>query len=222
MLIDSLWPNIHEIRDLSRFSTILTYYQEPATKYSRTSPRLCWSCKKLRIFSNTQLGIRSWFWMSSVVVPQLSTGELSSISIIITSRYAIAYGVLTKLCDIGCRTLFSTHYHKLNEEFENDIRIARGHMGCKDDGYFLLNCFSHRFRNNITFLYRLISGPCPKSYGMNVAQLANIPKRIVERADELGGMLETMVSKAKKSKPSLPHGLQEIFIDLMENQSLKR
>jgi len=81
--------------------------------------------------------------------------------------YSIAYAVLSKLCDMGCRTLFSTHYHKLNEEFAEDARVALGHMGCRDNG------------GTMTFLYRLMEGPCPKSYGMNVAQLAHLPKEVI-------------------------------------------
>eukprot|EP01127_Copromyxa_protea_P019622 TRINITY_DN6415_c0_g1_i2.p1 TRINITY_DN6415_c0_g1~~TRINITY_DN6415_c0_g1_i2.p1 ORF type:complete len:626 (+),score=111.18 TRINITY_DN6415_c0_g1_i2:317-2194(+) len=120
--------------------------------------------------------------------------------------YAIAYAVLTKLRDLGCRTLFSTHYHKLNDEFQNDPLVSLGHMACEDSG------------STITFLYQLKEGPCPKSYGMNVAQLANLPEGVVARAEEMGGKFETMLhSKLKGSTKNT-----QIFVDLMANECLKR
>lgn len=47
-------------------------------------------------------------------------------------RYSIAYAVVQKLCKIGCRTLFATHYHKLNDEFKDSQHVALGHMACKE------------------------------------------------------------------------------------------
>lgn len=48
-----------------------------------------------------------------------------------TSTYdgtAIASAVLKELGRIKCRTLFSTHYHSLVEDFRNDESVALGHM----------------------------------------------------------------------------------------------
>lgn len=42
--------------------------------------------------------------------------------------YSIAYAVIKKLNQMGCRTLFSTHYHMLTEEFSNDRDISLCHM----------------------------------------------------------------------------------------------
>jgi DNA mismatch repair protein MSH6 len=38
-------------------------------------------------------------------------------------------------------------------------------------------------RRDVTFLYKLAGGVCPKSYGMNVAALAGVPHDVVERYD---------------------------------------
>ena len=35
---------------------------------------------------------------------------------------------------------------------------------------------------SITFLYKLTEGPCPNSYGFNVAQLADLPKSVIALA----------------------------------------
>ena len=42
----------------------------------------------------------------------------------------------------------------------------------------------------VTFLYKLAPGPCPKSYGTNVARLAGIPKDVVKQAAEVSAKLE--------------------------------
>lgn len=41
---------------------------------------------------------------------------------------AIAAAVVNYLCKVGCRTLFSTHYHSLVESFKHHSEIALGHM----------------------------------------------------------------------------------------------
>ena len=41
---------------------------------------------------------------------------------------AIACAVLTRLSEMMCRTLFSTHYHSLVQHFRHDANIRTGHM----------------------------------------------------------------------------------------------
>jgi DNA mismatch repair ATPase MutS len=58
--------------------------------------------------------------------------------------YAIAFAVLKHLETMDCRVLFSTHYHKLTDEFGDNSsqqkeswgthpKIALGHMACKEE-----------------------------------------------------------------------------------------
>lgn len=90
---------------------------------------------------------------------------------------AIASSVLNYLAnEIRCRTLFSTHYHSLVEDFHTHPFVGLGHMACmveKD-----ITCPE---LERITFLYKFIDGSCPKSYGFNVALLAGIAKEIVQK-----------------------------------------
>ncbi|GFX60158.1 DNA mismatch repair protein Msh6 [Trichonephila clavipes] len=89
---------------------------------------------------------------------------------------AIAYSTLKYLVDkIRCRTLFSTHYHSLCDDYSVHPNVGLGHMACmveKDSNCSVLE--------KITFLYKFVDGSCPKSYGFNVAMLAGIAKDIVE------------------------------------------
>ena len=42
----------------------------------------------------------------------------------------------------------------------------------------------------VTFLYKLTQGSCPKSYGTNVARLAGLPQALVQRASQVAASLE--------------------------------
>jgi len=84
---------------------------------------------------------------------------------------AIAYSVVKELANnVKCRTLFSTHYHHLVEEFSDKDNVSMGHMECmvSDDN------------QSITFLYKFGEGACPKSHGFNAARLADIPDEIIK------------------------------------------
>ncbi|CAL1277104.1 unnamed protein product [Larinioides sclopetarius] len=90
---------------------------------------------------------------------------------------AIAFAALDYLAnDIGCRTLFSTHYHSLVEDFCEHPSVGLGHMACMVEK----DCDCPALEK-ITFLYKFIDGACPKSYGFNVALLAGIQKNIVRQ-----------------------------------------
>lgn len=71
------------------------------------------------------------------------------------------------------RTIFATHYHELTilESWHSGIRNQS--MAVKERG------------NEIQFLRRVIEGGADKSYGVHVAQLAGLPKKVVERAHQL-------------------------------------
>ncbi len=43
----------------------------------------------------------------------------------------------------------------------------------------------------MTFLYKLTDGVCPKSYGMNVASMAGIQEKIVDRAEKIAEEFES-------------------------------
>ncbi|KAJ3298249.1 DNA mismatch repair protein msh6 [Borealophlyctis nickersoniae] len=95
--------------------------------------------------------------------------------------YAIAYSVLHHLTThVQCLGLFSTHYGMLTKEFESNPLVALMYM----------DFFSDEERREVTFLYKLKSGSCPKSYGMNVASMAGVPHEIVDRAESVAAAFE--------------------------------
>ncbi|XP_067666471.1 DNA mismatch repair protein Msh6-like [Haliotis asinina] len=92
---------------------------------------------------------------------------------------AIACSVVQELSSgVNCRTLFSTHYHSLVEEFSHDANIRLGHMACMVEN----ENEEDPSQETITFLYKFIKGACPKSYGFNAARLADIPEEVIKAA----------------------------------------
>lgn len=95
---------------------------------------------------------------------------------------------------VGCRQLFATHYHSLTKEFASHPHVSLQHMACmfkpSSDG---------NGQKELTFLYRLTSGACPESYGLQVATMAGIPKSIVEKASVAGQVMRSKIAKNFKS-----------------------
>ena len=98
-----------------------------------------------------------------------------------------------------CIALFSTHYHTLLEDWKDDLRVRLGHMECmveneiNDDGDNLQ-------KQNITFLYTLGQGSCPKSFGINVAKLAGLPDEVLSKARTISTSFEAEMNGALNSR----------------------
>ncbi|KAF1770295.1 hypothetical protein GCK72_002113 [Caenorhabditis remanei] len=92
---------------------------------------------------------------------------------------AIASAVLQKIADdIICRTFFSTHYHSICDSFTNHENVRLAHMKCVVDK----ENNEDPTMEDVTFLYELESGICPKSYGFYAAKLAGIDHQVVRNA----------------------------------------
>ncbi|MFC2166536.1 DNA mismatch repair protein MutS [Acidobacteriota bacterium] len=74
---------------------------------------------------------------------------------------------------LRAKTLFATHYHELTELEMIHDRVKNFHISVKE------------WEENIIFLRKIIPGPSDQSYGIHVAKLAGIPKRVVNRAKEI-------------------------------------
>jgi len=73
----------------------------------------------------------------------------------------------------GPKTLFATHFHELITAEENLKRVKNYHFAVKETS------------EEVIFLRKLIPGATDKSYGIHVARLAGIPRKVTERADAL-------------------------------------
>ena len=79
---------------------------------------------------------------------------------------------------IKARTLFATHYHELTD-------LARELSGIKN-----YNAQVKEWKEEITFLHKIGEGKSDRSYGIQVARLAGMPKAVLERAKEILSNLE--------------------------------
>lgn len=73
----------------------------------------------------------------------------------------------------GPRTLFATHFHDLVDLEGTLKRVKNFHFAVKDTG------------TDVVFLRKIIPGATDRSYGVHVAHLAGIPKKVTDRAMEL-------------------------------------
>ncbi len=98
-----------------------------------------------------------------------------------TSTYdgvAIAWSVTEYLVNtLGCRTLFATHYHELNTLEETHPKI-RNYRVCVTEHDTLTG-------GEIEFLHKVEPGAAQKSYGIQVARMAGVPRQVIGRASGL-------------------------------------
>ncbi|VDP11565.1 unnamed protein product [Soboliphyme baturini] len=102
---------------------------------------------------------------------------------------AIAFAVLKELANnVCCRTIFSTHYHSVVKDFSDHPNVFVGHMvGIRFFLFVNSACVVEKelddpVSENVTFLYKLAKGACPKSYGFNAAKLAGIRPNVLRNA----------------------------------------
>uniref|UniRef100_A0A286Y1Y9 DNA mismatch repair protein n=1 Tax=Cavia porcellus TaxID=10141 RepID=A0A286Y1Y9_CAVPO len=101
---------------------------------------------------------------------------------------AIASAVVKELAEtIRCRTLFSTHYHSLVEDYSKNVAVRLGHMACMVE-----NECEDPSQETITFLYKFVQGACPKSYGFNAARLAHLPEEVIQKGHRKAREFEKM------------------------------
>jgi DNA mismatch repair protein MutS len=92
---------------------------------------------------------------------------------------SIAWSVAEFLHDkIKARTLFATHYHELTK------------LATERKGVCNLNVAVREWNEQIIFLRKIVPGGADKSYGIQVARLAGLPKEILDRAKEILSHLE--------------------------------
>lgn len=90
--------------------------------------------------------------------------------------------------NIGANTLFSTHYHELTDLEESLPKLRNVHVSATEkDG-------------KVVFLHKLKDGPADKSYGIHVAELAQLPEQIITRAREI---LETFEHQEEKEENAI-------------------
>ena len=97
---------------------------------------------------------------------------------------SLAQSILEYIHDeVRAKTLFSTHYHELTVLDKNLRNLKNVHVSAKESN------------GSITFLHKIQNGPVDKSYGIHVASLVNLPKKIITRAEEILNLYENNKDK---------------------------
>ncbi len=113
---------------------------------------------------------------------------------------SIAWSVAEHLHDqIGCRTLFATHYHELTDLANTRAAVANYNVAVRE------------WNEEIIFLHKILPGAADKSYGIQVARLAGLPKSVVERAKSILSHLElhSVKPEAKTQGPKAKNMVQD-------------
>ncbi|MBI5637680.1 MAG: DNA mismatch repair protein MutS [Nitrospinae bacterium] len=93
---------------------------------------------------------------------------------------SIAWAVAEFLARLKARTIFATHYHELTDLAFTEPGVANYNVTVKEQ------------RERLVFLRKVEPGPADKSYGIQVARLAGLPKEVLKRAKAVLKQLEKM------------------------------
>jgi DNA mismatch repair protein MutS len=124
---------------------------------------------------------------------------------------SIAWSVAEFLHDkIRARTLFATHYHELTKLAEERSGVCNFNVAVRE------------WNEQIIFLRKIVPGGADKSYGIQVARLAGLPKEILDRAKEIlshlenaNGAIEAPPAGKSRRKKKRTGGAQKPQLDLL-------
>jgi DNA mismatch repair protein MutS len=92
---------------------------------------------------------------------------------------SLAWSIIEHLHNqVGAKTLFATHYHEVTELAGRLPRLQNFNVAVRE------------WHDQIVFLRKIVEGGADKSYGIQVARLAGVPKPVIERAKEILRNLE--------------------------------
>ncbi|MCC5804173.1 DNA mismatch repair protein MutS [Rossellomorea vietnamensis] len=122
-----------------------------------------------------------------------------------TSTYdgmALAQAIIEYIHEhIGAKTLFSTHYHELTVLEEELAKVKNVHVSAMEQN------------GKLVFLHKIKEGAADKSYGIHVAELAELPQALIQRANEI------LLELERKEEPSSSNEVaasRESFVETRE------
>lgn len=110
---------------------------------------------------------------------------------------------------IKAKTLFATHYHELTQ-MEDELKGVRN-----------FNIAVKKRGDDITFLRRIVAGGADQSYGIEVADLAGVPKEVVRRSKEILKKLEEqdiILHSKQKARKTTVSEVEEMQIGFSQNK----
>jgi DNA mismatch repair protein MutS len=97
------------------------------------------------------------------------------------------------------KTLFATHYHELTDLADSTPGVVNFHVAARE------------WKDDIVFLRKIVPGRSDRSYGIQVARLAGLPARVIDRAREILSALEhdELARGGRPSVTGAPSGPQQ-------------
>ena len=122
---------------------------------------------------------------------------------------SIAWAIVENLQKLGALTLCATHYHELTALAQELDSVENFSVRVEEEG------------EKIVFLRKIVSGEADKSYGVQVARLAGLPRSVVKRALEVMEQLEeTSMVRHLPVQIDEVKEKQEIFAEVSEKSSI--
>ncbi|HHV65048.1 MAG TPA: DNA mismatch repair protein MutS [Peptococcaceae bacterium] len=124
---------------------------------------------------------------------------------------SLAWAIAEYILDnesLKTKTLFATHYHELTQLEERNPAVFNLHVAVKEQG------------EDIIFLHKILPGKADRSYGLQVAKIAGLPKPLLQRAALILGELEKSSVQRKVVKAVDSHFLQPSLFDTTQTHPL--
>jgi len=99
---------------------------------------------------------------------------------------------------LGAQTLFATHYHELVDLANTLPRVKNFNVAVAEEG------------DKVVFLHKIVPGGTDRSYGIHVAQLAGLPRSVINRAQEV--LIELEESHTSKKSKTLRRKAQQLSL----------
>lgn len=104
---------------------------------------------------------------------------------------SLAWASAEELAALGAWTLFATHYFELTSLADDLAKVANVHLSASEQDDYLV------------FMHKVKAGPASQSYGLQVARLAGVPNKVIQRAQQKLTQLEAL---EEIKTPSLAKG----------------
>lgn len=125
---------------------------------------------------------------------------------------SIAWAVVEYINEaIKARTIFATHYHELTGMAELYPRVHNFQVAVK------------KWENKVIFLHQIIPGGCDDSYGIEVAKLAGIPRKVISRGNQILKLLESgKFNQSEIGKSIYKNKVQTTLFEKQESEIEKK